>query len=253
MSMRRLIDSHAHIEGFSDPESLMKKSTDAGVDGVICVGGDIASSKHSLMVASRFPGFYFPAIGVHPANILTIDLDEAILFLRENLSKCVALGEVGLDYAYDFAKPKDIRAKMRDHLGRFLEVASEHDLPASVHSRSAYKDTLDLVMAADVKAVFHWYDGPVHTLKKLLDAGFYVSATPAVEYSKGVQAVMREAPIERILVETDSPVFMRSLRRENSPLDVVLVVDALAELKDLDAGEVARVTTRNAETLFGLD
>ncbi|MCB2171658.1 TatD family hydrolase, partial [archaeon] len=75
----------------------------------------------------------------------------------------------------------------------------------------------------------------------------------AVEYSKGVQAVMREAPLERILVETDSPVFMRSLGRENTPLDVVIVVDALAELKNLDRDEVARVTTRNTETLFGLD
>ncbi|RLI03599.1 hypothetical protein DRO31_01405 [Candidatus Bathyarchaeota archaeon] len=251
--MRRLIDSHAHIDGFNDPETLMKTSRNAGVDGVVCVGGDITSSKYSLEVAQRFPGFYFPAIGVHPANILKNDLDEALLFLRENLDKCVALGEVGLDYAYDFAKPKDVRKKMREYLGKLLELATENDLPASIHSRSAYKDTLELVMEADVKAVFHWYDGPLHTLKELLDAGYYVSATPAVEYSKGVQAVMREAPLERILLETDSPVFMRSLGRENTPLDVVIVVDALAELKNLDRDEVARVTTRNTETLFGLD
>jgi len=251
--MRRLIDSHAHIDGFNDPETLMKTSMDAGVDGIICVGGDIASSKTALEVAQRFPRFYFPAIGVHPANILKNDLNEALWFLGENLDKCVALGEVGLDYAYDFAKPKDVRKKMRKYLGKLLELATENDLPASVHSRSAYKDTLELVMEADVKAVFHWYDGPLHTLRELLDAGYYVSATPAVEYSKGVQAVMREAPLERILVETDSPVFMRSLGRENTPLDVVIVVDALAELKNLDRNEVARVTTRNTETLFGLD
>ena len=251
--MRRLIDSHAHIDGFNDPESLMKKSIETGINGVICVGGDLASSKYTLEVASRFPEFYFPAIGIHPANILKTDLNEALLFLRDNLDKCVALGEVGLDYAYDFAKPKDVRKKMREYLGKLLELASERGLPASVHSRSAYKDTLELVMEADVKAVFHWYDGPIHTLKELLDAGFYVSATPAIEYSKGVQAVMREAPLERILVETDSPVFMRSLGRENTPLDVVLVVDALADLKNLDPVEVARVTTRNTETLFGID
>ena len=251
--MRRLIDSHAHIDGFDDPESLMKNSLEAGIDGVICVGGDLASSKYSLEVAQSFPEFYFPAIGVHPANILKSDIDEAVVFLREDLGKCVALGEVGLDYAYDFAKPKDIRKKMREYLGKLLELASENDLPASVHSRSAYKDTLDLMMAAEVKGVFHWYDGPLHTLKELLDAGFYVSATPAIEYSKGVLAVMREAPIERILVETDSPVFMRSLGRENTPIDVFIVVDALADLKSLDPVEVARVTTLNTETLFGLD
>ena len=87
-------------------------------------------------------------------------------------------------------------------------------------------------------------------MHRLLDAGLYVSATPAVTYSKGARAVMLEAPIERILVETDSPVFVRSLGRESVPGDVVGVVDALAELKGLDPVEVARVTTRNAESLF---
>ncbi|MCW4014532.1 MAG: TatD family hydrolase, partial [Candidatus Bathyarchaeota archaeon] len=89
--MRRLIDSHAHIDGFNDPELLMKNSREAGIDGVICVGGDLDSSKYALEVAQRFPGFYFSAIGVHPANILKTDLDEALLFLRENLDNCVAL------------------------------------------------------------------------------------------------------------------------------------------------------------------
>ena len=230
----------------------MKECVETGIDGVICVGLDITSSKHSLEVAQRFPEFYFPAIGVYPENILNTDLNEAVLFLRENLEKCVALGEVGLDYSCKMAKPKDIRKRMREYLGQLLELASEIDLPACVHSKSAYKDALDIVLAADVKAVFHWYDGPIHSLKEILDAGFYVSATPAVEYSKGVQAVMREAPIERILVETDSAFFMRSLGRDITPLDVVRVVDALADLKGIDPVEVARVTTRNAEILFSL-
>ncbi len=250
--MRRLIDSHVHIEGFSDPASLMQNCIDAGIDGVLCVGGDIESSKKVLSIAESYPGYYFPAIGVHPYSFLKNDQSEAVEFITDNIGNCVALGEVGLDYAYDFAKHKDIRARMRTYLEALLGIAASFDKPVSMHSRSAYKDTLKLATDAGVKGVFHWYDGPIHTLRELLDAGYYVSATPSVEYSKGARAVMLEAPLERILVETDSPVYLRSLDRQSSPLDVVRVVDALAELKGLDAGEVARVTTRNAERLFGL-
>ena len=248
--MRRLLDSHVHLDGFTDPALIRGESLAAGVNAVVCVGGDIESSLQAMEAGVMFPDFFYPAIGVHPSNVLKTSLADAEAFISENLSKCVALGEVGLDYAYDFARPKDVRALMRDYLKRLLGVAAEVGVPASVHSRSAYRDALDLVAASGVEAVFHWYDGPVHTLRGLLDAGFYVSATPAVEYSRGARAVMLEAPLERILVETDSPVFLRSLGRESRPVDVVGVVDALAELKGLDAGEVARVTTRNAESLF---
>jgi len=89
-------------------------------------------------------------------------------------------------------------------------------------------------------------------LKDILDAGSYVSATPSVAYSKGARAVMAEAPIERILVETDSPVYLRNLARRSTPVDVKLVVDTLAELKGMDASEVSMVTARNAERLFRL-
>ena len=248
--MRRLVDSHVHLDGFSDQVSVRDACVEAGVDAVVCVGGDIESSRKALAASGMFPDFFFPAIGVHPQDVLKVDLIDAVDFVSENLEKCVALGEVGLDYAYDFARSKDVRALMRDYFERLLEIASDVGVPASVHSRSAYKDTLDIVVDSGVEAVFHWYDGPVHTLRRLLDAGYYVSATPAVEYSKGARAVMLEAPLERILVETDSPVFLRGLGRESSPVDVVGVVDALAELKGLDPVEVARVTTRNAESLF---
>lgn len=250
--MRRLIDSHTHIEGFESVSLLREECMGSGVDGVICVGGDIESSKTALSVAESFPGFYFPAIGVHPSNILKTDINEAVSYMADNIERCVALGEVGLDYAYDFAKPKDVRARMRDYLEALLELASDYMKPVSVHSRSAYRDTLDLVADAGVEGVFHWFDGPIHTLKRVLDAGYYVSAAPSVEYSGGARDVLLEAPLERILVETDSPVYLRSFDRTSSPVDVVRVVEALAELKGYEFSEVARVTTRNAESLFKL-
>ena len=250
--MRRLIDSHVHMESFEDADSVIEQSKSEGIDAIISVGGSLSSSKFSKQLAARYPDYVYPALGVHPSEVLKEDIDASINYLRKNLDGCVAVGEIGLDYAYSFAKPKGIRQKMRDIFKRFLGVASEFNLPVSVHSRSAYKDSLDLAVEAGVTGVFHWYDGPLHTLNDILDAGFYVSATPSIEYSKGARAVMSEAPIERILVETDSPVFLRKYDRRSTPVDVKLVVGALAELKEMTPSEVSNITARNTETLFNL-
>lgn len=248
--MRRLIDSHVHMESFEDAESIIEQSKDSSVDAIICVGGTTESSIFAKNLADRHPGYIYPALGVHPSEVLKEDIDASIEFLRGNLDGCVAVGEIGLDYAYSFAKPQDVRLKMREIYKRFLRVASEFNLPVSVHSRSAYKDSLDLAVEAGVAGVFHWYDGPIHTLKEILDAGFYVSATPSIEYSKGARTVMEEAPIERILVETDSPVFLRKHDRRSTPVDVKLVVDALAEIKEMEPSEVSAITAGNTENLF---
>jgi len=248
--MKRLIDSHVHMESFEDADSIIQQSKNEGIDAIVCVGGTLNSSIFAKNLAATHPGYVYPALGVHPSEVLKEDIDASIEYLMGNLDGCVAVGEIGLDYAYSFAKPKDIRLKMREIYKRFLGVASEFNLPVSVHSRSAYKDSLDLAFEAGVAGVFHWYDGPIHTLKEILDAGFYVSATPSIEYSKGARAVMEEAPIERILVETDSPVFLRKHDRKSTPVDVKLVVDTLADLKEMDAGEVSAITARNTENLF---
>jgi TatD DNase family protein len=204
----------------------------------------------AIELSQSYPDFYYSGIGIHPANILNEDSEVAEKFIYANISNCISLGEVGLDYAYDFAKPKAIRAKMRELYGKLLEIAVSYGLPASIHSRSAYKDAVKIAADSGVEAVFHWYDGPIHTLQELLDHGFYVSATPSIMYSKGAQSVMLETPLEKILVETDSPVFLRNYNRKSTPLDLSLVVKALANLKDLDPNEVNKVTTHNTENLF---
>ncbi len=252
VKMRGIIDSHVHMESFEDPDSIIQLSKESGIDAIICVGGNLESSRFTKTLAEKYPRYVYPALGVHPADVITEDIDAAIEYLRCNLDSCVAVGEIGLDYAYSFAKPKDIREKMRAIYMRFLELAAEFNLPAAIHSRSAYKDSLSLAVEAGVKGVFHWYDGPLHTLRDIIDAGFYISATPSVEYSKGARAVMRKAPMDRIIVETDSPVYMRKYDRKSTPVDVKLVIEALADLKEMDSLEVASITTRNTEKLFNL-
>jgi TatD DNase family protein len=240
------------MDDFKNPNQLKKDSKQIGIDSIICVGGDINSSIKAIELSQNFPDFYYSGIGIHPENFLKENFQKFEKFINENVSKCVAIGEVGLDYAYDFARPKEIREKMRELYTSILEIAVNYRLPASVHSRSAYKDSVSIAAELGVEAVFHWYDGPIHVLHNLLDYGFYISATPSILYSKGAQRVMLEAPLDRILVETDSPVYLRNLARKSTPLDLLMVVKALADLKDADLKEVSRVTTRNTENLFGI-
>ena len=110
----------------------------------------------------------------------------------------------------------------------------------------------DLVIGELKKAVFHWYDGPIHYLKVILDSGYYVSATPAAVYSKGMIAVLNNAPLDQILVETDSPIFLRTLNRMSEPSDIGITIDALARIKGNPKENVAHITTKNTETLFHL-
>ena len=248
--MRRIIDSHAHLDGL-DALSAISRAKEAEVDGVIAVGGNLESSILALEMASLHPSYIFAAIGVHPADVLMVDVADAVAYIEENASRAVAVGEIGLDYAYGFAKPLEVRQRMRDLYDKLLAVAEAHSMPVAVHSRSAYSDALAGLRAHDVQgAVFHWYDGPIHTLREILDAGYYVSATPAARYSRGHMEVIRNTPLERLLVETDSPVYLRDMGRLSEPADVWLTVEAVARLKDLEPGEVARVSTRNTETLF---
>jgi TatD DNase family protein len=240
------------MEKISNIEIEERKYKEVGVDAVVCVGGDHNSNIFSLQLNEKYPNFFYPAIGIHPLNILNFDLDKYFEFITNNISNCVALGEVGLDYSYDFARSKKVRSKMRETFKKLLEIVADSGLPASVHSRSAYRDTFDIVSDSGVDVVFHWYDGPIHILNKIIESGFYISASPAIMYSKGVKKVIYETPLENILVETDSPVFLKDLGRVSSPVDLVRVVGYLAKLKELEFSEVARVTTRNTERLFGV-
>jgi len=249
----RLIDSHVHLDGLRDADGAIARARDAGVCGVVAVGGNLETSAGALDAAVRHPGYVFPGVGVHPADALKVDVAEAVAFADSHASRAVAIGEIGLDYAYGFAKPDDVRERMRALYSGLLGVAEAHNLPVSVHSRSAYGDALKLLRGHDIPgAVFHWFDGPLHVLRQVLDSGYYVSATPAAAYSRGHRAVVSETPLEWLLVETDSPVYLRREARDSEPSDVRLTVRAVAELKGVEPEAVAQVSTRNAEHLFRL-
>ncbi|MGB9622450.1 MAG: TatD family hydrolase, partial [Candidatus Bathyarchaeia archaeon] len=141
--------------------------------------------------------------------------------------------------------------KQREIYVRQLRIAREKGKPVSIHGRGAWSDALNLAKKEGIeKAVFHWYSGPMDVLTELLDSGYLISATPAAEFSRDHRAALVKAPLERILIETDSPVGYHGAPSE--PADLMRTLRALAELKEVPIEETARATTLNTEKFFDL-
>ena len=250
--MYRLIDSHAHLEELEDLDSAIDRAKQNGVVAIVAVGSDYESNNRVLEIAGKYRGFVYPALGLHPGLLhqATSPLERQIQFLEDHLDQAVAIGEVGLDY---HKRALSGTSKDRQHIvfSMLLSLGQKHRKPVVIHSRYAWRDSFTLAKGAGVElAVFHWYTGPSNVLKDILDAGYFVSATLAAEYHAEHRRAVKEAPLERLLLETDCPVVYQGHRSE--PADVTRSLQAAADIKGLPAGVVAEKTSENAMLLFGL-
>lgn len=249
----KIIDTHAHLYDLKDPDQVLLEAGQAGVSDVIVLGVDAASNEQHLQLLARTWSAFHPrlhlAIGIHPGNITTAAATEASLALiRSHAQKIVAVGEIGLDYHYKWVVNDEGKQKeQRDVFERQLILAKEFDLPVVVHARNAFRDALDMTLASGAqKADFHWFTGPLDILKEILDAGYRVSVSPAVAYSQEAQAVARYVPLDRLLIETDTPV------RGWTPKDVWRSLEALSLIKGLAQEDLLDQVNRNARNFFGV-
>ncbi len=247
-----LIDSHAHLEELADLDSAMERAKESGVVAIVAVGSDYQSNNQVLEIAEKYRDFVYPAIGFHPGSLAEdiSSLERDLQFIEDNREKVVALGEIGLDYHKELIKlsSKDLQKEV---FGSILALAKRYNKPVIVHSRYAWRDSFTLVKEAEVeKAVFHWYTGPTNVLKDILSQGYFVSATLAAQYHEEHRRAIKEAELENLLLETDSPVKYRGHQAE--PADVVRVLISVAGLKGLPPQRVANKTTENAMRLYGI-
>ena len=244
----RIIDTHAHLEEIEDLDSAIERAREAGVIAVVAVGCDYKSNNEVLEIAARYSSFVYPALGLHPMNLDGFSIDNDLQFIEANIQNIVGIGEIGLDYKKDVITraSKDLQKEV---LKDVLALAGRYNKPALLHSRYAWRDTFDKVDEAQLeKAVFHWYTGPTNVLRDILSRGYYVSITLAAEYHEEHRRVVKEANLESLLLETDSPVPYRGHRAE--PADAARSLAALAELKGLSPDIIATRTTENAMKLF---
>jgi TatD DNase family protein len=255
-----LIDSHAHIQGAEfaqDLGAVFQRAQDAGVEKIIVVGGagDLSSNDAALQLAQSFPGL-FATVGMHPHDAKGIS-DEDLKTLKglAGNPKVVAIGETGLDFYYDHS-PRKIQIEL---FCRFIQMALETRLPLVVHNREAEREVAALLKKegkGKVQGVIHCFTGDYKAAREFLDLGFYLSFAGIITFKNAapLRDVVRELPLDRILVETDCPYLAPVPHRgkRNEPAFVRLVAETVAMIRDIPLEEVAQSTTQNVHNLFGI-
>lgn len=253
-----MIDSHAHYddEKFDlDRDEVLNECVKQGVTHIVNAGSTIENSKKSVEFAQKYP-FIYAAVGVHPHEVSACDsntIDTLRILSKDN--KVVAIGEIGLDYHYDFS-PRDVQ---REWFAKQIQLARELKLPIIIHDRESHKDILDIVRsekASDVGGVFHCFSGSVEMAREVLSLGFKIGIGGAVTFKNAQKPVdvVRYAPLDLLLTETDCPYLAPEPHRgkRNWSGLIKIVLEKISEIKGIDYYVAEEATANNAITLFGL-
>ena len=248
----RLVDAHAHIcdLGFDkDRAEVLARARKAGVGAIIAVGENLADARKNLELAQQYP-ILKPAAGLYPTHLDLNQAREMADFIRQNRSHLAAIGEVGLDYWMVKEAPE--RERQKEILKQFIELSKELDLPLNIHSRSAGRHAIALLLEnAAVRVQMHAFDGKAGAALPAVEAGYFFSIPPSVVRSRQKQKLVKQLPLACLLLETDSPVLGPSANERNEPANLSLSIKAIAELKDVDAAEVIAAVSENTEKLYG--
>lgn len=251
-----IFESHAHYddEAFDeDREELLISLREHGIDKVINVGASLESCRITLDLMEKY-SFIYGAMGVHPSETAELN-QENFAWLREQCAadKVVAVGEIGLDYHWKEPEPQVQKVWFE----RQLMLARETGLPVIIHSRDAARDTLDMIQAlhaGETGGVIHCYSYTKEMAREYLQMGYYFGIGGVITFqnSKKLKEAVEYIPLDRILLETDSPYLAPEPYRgkRNSSLNLPYVAQAIADLKGVSYEEVVEVTEENAKRLF---
>lgn len=250
-----LFDSHAHIddEKFDvDRDEVIARALENGVTGMINAGACMASSARSVELAEKYDSIY-AAVGIHPHDAKSVqETDYEQLTAWSKLTKVVAIGEIGLDYYYDFS-PRDLQ---RTVFIRQLDVARQMDMPFIIHDRDAHGDILEILKkeAKGLKGVLHCFSGSLEMAKEVIKLGLYISIAGPVTFKNAAKLpeIVATVPLERLLVETDCPYLTPHPHRgkRNEPAYVKIVAEQVAQLRGMDFVDLAKATDANTKRLF---
>ena len=254
-----LVDTHCHIDGEEyerDRDEMIARAGRAGVKLLVNMGDRMESSERGVKLAARYENVY-TGVGVHPEEAFPFtqaDDDRLAAWTKE--PRVIAIGEIGLDYYWE--KDEEKRQLQRDMFIRQLALARDLDLPVCIHDREAHGDMLKILQTEgrENRGVIHCFSGSVELARELLKLGWYLGIDGPVTYKnakKGLD-VVREIPLDRLLLETDSPYLTPHpyRGRRNEPGLVRLVAEKAAELRGISLAELARQTTQNARDIYRL-
>lgn len=256
--MEKIFDTHAHYddEAFDpDRDELLRGLPENGIEKVVNVGASLASCRRTLELMNRYEHVY-GALGVHPSETAELD-EEALAWLRQQcqVEKCLAVGEIGLDYYWD----EPDREVQKKWFVRQLGLARELKKPVIIHSRDAAKDTVDLMKAeraSEIGGVVHCYSYTTETAKQFLDMGFYfgIGGVLTFQNARKLKEAAAYLPLDHIVLETDCPYLapVPNRGKRNSSLYIPYVVTALAKLKGVEEDTVRQAAWENAHRLYRL-
>jgi len=254
-----LIDTHAHLtyEGLAESlDDVLTRSRAAGITKWISIGTDAEHNEKVISLAEKYENLY-AVLGIHPHHASEYqpqDLQRLVELAGHK--KVVALGETGLDFHYNFSK----QDAQRDLFKRFLEIASQKNLPVVIHSRNAFDETMDILSKfADkkTKIVFHCWGGTVDETRQIIYKGYFVSFTGIITFKNGQQArdAVKTVPLERMMIETDCPFMspepVRS-QKINEPALLVHTAKKIAELKGVNIDTLAEQLEINTNEFFNI-
>lgn len=254
-----LIDSHAHLddEKFNgDRKYLIENLRENGVELVINIGADLKTSKNSVNLAKEYKNIY-AVVGVHPHSAKEVT-EETLGEIRglAGEEKVLAIGEIGLDYHYDYS-PRDVQ---RSQFIAQLKLAKELDLPVVIHSREATQETFDIIKEevenGGLRGVLHAFSGSPEIAREYIKLGFLISIGGPLTFknAKTVKQVVKEIDLDHMIIETDSPYLTPVPYRgkRNEPMFVKYVAEEIAKIKEIDVEEVISITNKNTKRLFGI-
>lgn len=252
-----LIDTHTHLtfpEFQPDLSAVIDRAKEAKLEAIINIALDDNAVLQSIKLAEDYPDFIFNAAGIHPHEASQWQSDSYQKFKElAQKNKLIAIGEIGLDFFYKLSPPEQQKMVFR----QLLQLAQELDLPAIIHSRDAAHDTLTILREENrgkLKGVLHCFAGDMELGKGALDMGLYLSFTGNITFPKAniIRTAAKEAPLDRILIETDCPFLAPQEFRgkRNEPAYVIKVAEKIAGIKDISFEEAAIATTQNARRLF---
>ena len=251
-------DTHAHYDDTqfdADRDRLLGEVLPAaGISLVVSAGCDPVSSRAAVALAERYD-YIYAAVGCHPQDSERMtDADLELYAALAQHPKVKAIGEIGLDYHYDY--PRDVQ---QHRFEQQLQLAADLHMPVIIHDRDAHGDSMALVRkyAGRVTGVFHCYSGAIEQAKELVRMGWYLGFNGAITFKNARKApeLLEWAPLQRILIETDCPYLTPEPHRghRNDSSYVPLVAARIAEIKGLTPEQVAEATTRNGKAFFGID
>ena len=255
----KLIDTHCHLNDealYQNLDEVISNALQVGVEKMIVIGWDKKSSKLAIKIAEQYP-FIYACVGYHPENLEGVTEDD----LNEVLSlsshpKVVGIGEIGLDYHWE--KDPQKREIQKEFFIKQIEYANKVGLPSSIHSREAFQDTIEILKEHKQmhSGVLHCYSGSVEGLQDVFNLDLYIGLDGPVTFrnAKTPKEVATEVPLERLLLDTDSPYLSPHPLRGtvNEPANIILVADEIARLRDMSKKHLLEVVYDNSCKLFKL-